>query len=118
MEPRTLNNTNFEDAKRMVSDLEKFGDGDAWLLICKARSKKQAWMKSTKAMAILGLGVIVQVTTRERDSIAEALQFIPGASIYEWHDAGNKVTSRSIKADLSSPGRVVSPFCNEEEDDC
>jgi hypothetical protein len=51
MTDKTLHNSTVSHAKKNVSDLIVFGDGDAWQLICKASSKAEDWMKSTKAMA-------------------------------------------------------------------
>ena len=39
-------------------------------------------MKSTKAMDIEGLGVLVQVSTQQGTEVAEALTFIPDAHLY------------------------------------
>ena len=91
LEEKALNNTNIEDVKKQVSDVEVFGNGDLFQLIAKASSKEQGWMKSTKAMAIPGVGCVVQVTTQQRNPsgayvIAEALTFVPNVSI---HTDGN-----------------------------
>jgi len=95
---KTLNNCDVEGAKEQVSDLEVFGNGDTFLLICKASSKEEKWMKSTKAMPVLGVGCVVQVTTQQGDSIAEALTFVPGACIVEDYSADNTVTARRVFA--------------------
>ena len=79
---KTLSNTTASKAKENVGDLKVWGDGDAFKLICKASSKSEGWMKSTKAMQIDKVGCIVQVTTQQGDNIAEALVFIPGVKIY------------------------------------
>lgn len=84
---KTLNNTNIEDVKKQVSDVEVFGNGDLFQLIAKASSKEQGWMKSTKAMAIPGVGCVVQVTTQQRNPngayiIAEAVTFVPNVTIH------------------------------------
>jgi hypothetical protein len=63
------------------SDAKVFGDPDRWILICKASSDSQGWMKSTKAMQIFGVGCLVQVTTQQGDNIAEAITFVPGVSV-------------------------------------
>jgi len=92
MEDKILNNTNVEEAKKSTSDIEVFGDGDAWKLITKASSKSQGWMKSTKAMKIGNLGgVLVQVTTQQKNpdgsySIAEAITHVPDAYIHEIYE--------------------------------
>lgn len=62
---KTLDNTSAAQAKEKISDLQIWGDGDTFKLICKASSKKEGWMKSTKAMQIDGVGCIVQVTTQQ-----------------------------------------------------
>lgn len=82
MEPRTLDATSADDAASKVSDIKIVGDGDAWVLLCKASSEKQGWMKSTKAMEIYNGGCLVQVTTQQRNpdgsySIAEAVTYVP-----------------------------------------
>jgi len=80
---KSLGSTDINGAKKNVRDIVVFGNGDAFKLICKASSKTEGWMKSTKAMPIHGLGCVVQVTTQQGSNIAEALTFIPGAKIHE-----------------------------------
>ena len=87
---KTLDNENIEQVKENVSDVKVFGNGDLFQLISKASSKKQSWMKSTKAMEIgNGVGCVVQVTTQQGENVAEALTFVPSASI-KTDDDGNK----------------------------
>ena len=93
---KTLHNSTVSGARVNVKDLVVFGDGDTFKLICKASSAKEGWMKSTKAMEIAGVGVVVQVTTQQGDNVAEALQFIPGAVIIPID--GNKENGRKIVA--------------------
>ena len=78
---KTLDITDTKDLSRKVSDVQVFGDPDTWQLICKASSKSQGWMKSTKAMLIPGVGVLVQVSTQQGDHVAEALCLVRGAGI-------------------------------------
>ena len=77
---KTLNVTNEQDGKNKVSDIETHGNTDLWVLICKASSKSQGWMKSTKAMRA-GNGCIVQVTTQQGDNISESICFVPNTYI-------------------------------------
>lgn len=82
---KTLHNTNVEEAKKNVSDIKVFGNGDLFQLICKASSESQGWMKSTKAMETPN-GCVVQVTTQQKNpdgtyAIAEAITFVPGVKI-------------------------------------
>lgn len=79
-ETKTLDVVNVKDAKEKVNDIEVFGNGDAWQLICKASSASQGWMKSTKAMELHN-GCLVQVTTQQGDQVSEALQFVPNVII-------------------------------------
>jgi hypothetical protein len=79
-EEKTLNATDTADTKAKVSDVEVAGTPDVWRLICKASSKAQGWMKSTKAMEVLG-GVVVQVSTQQGSNVAEALVYVPGAML-------------------------------------
>jgi len=63
---KTLNNSTAKHAKDQVKDIEFWGDGDIWKLISKASSVNEGFMKSTKAMEIVGVGCVVQVTTQQR----------------------------------------------------
>lgn len=79
---KNLHNTNVTEAQANTPDLKISGDGDLWVLLCKASSENEGWMKSTKAMEIPGVGCVVQVTTEIRGdcgqlSIAEAVTFVP-----------------------------------------
>ena len=101
MEDKTLDNQDITSAQAKTSDIKVFGDGDAWKLICKASSKSEGWMKSTKAMEVPGAGCLVQVTTQQLNedgtySIAEAVTFVPGTCIDEQTDPDGKVIGRSI----------------------
>ena len=78
---KTLHNSTVSKASNNVSDLVVFGVGDTFKLICKASSKAEGWMKSTKAMEIEGVGCVIQVTTQQGDNVAEALTFVPGVKI-------------------------------------
>ena len=91
---KTLSNT---DTKQ-VKDIEFWGDGDTFKLISKASSKKEGWMKSTKAMEIEGIGCFVQVTTQQGDNVAEALAFAAGVRIVEVKDDDDKVISRKLES--------------------
>lgn len=106
MKEKSLHNTTANGAKKNVKDIQFWGDGDMFKLLCKASSEKEGWMKSTKAMEIEGVGCVVQVTTQQRvrtgilDTlqypevttsspevfsyvIAEAVTFVPGVKIEE-----------------------------------
>ena len=78
---KTLHNSDISGAKKNVSDINVFGDGDLFKLISKASSKAEDWMKSTKAMQIDGVGCVIQVTTQQGDNVSEALTFVQGAKI-------------------------------------
>lgn len=88
---KTLNNSDVSGAKKAISDLRIYGDGDTFKLICKASSESEDWMKSTKAMEIEGVGCVVQVTTQQGANVAEALTFVPGVEILEIEDKGKTV---------------------------
>lgn len=83
MNEKTLHNSDISGARVNVKDIKVFGNGDMFQLLCKASSQKEGWMKSTKAMEILGVGCVVQVTTQQGDNVAEALTFVPGACIVD-----------------------------------
>lgn len=93
---KTLNNSDAKGARKQVKDLEIWGNGDTFRLICKASSSAERWMKSTKAMQIDGVGCVVQVTTQQDGNVAEALCFVPGVRIIDHPLEDGKVTERSI----------------------
>lgn len=78
---KTLHNSDVEGTRVNVPDVRVVGDGDLFLLLSKASSEAEGWMKSTKAMEIEGAGCIVQVTTQQGDQVAEALCFVPGVEV-------------------------------------
>jgi hypothetical protein len=82
---KSLNVTSMDEAKAKVSDVQVFGAPGAWVLLGKASSESQGWMKSTKAMQTPA-GVLVQASTQQQNpdgsyAVAEALTFVPGATI-------------------------------------
>ena len=98
---KTLGNTTASGAKVNVKDIQFWGNGDTFKLISKASSKNEGWMKSTKAMEIERVGCVVQVTTQQRNpdgsyAVAEALTFVPVASIREKFDDSGNVISREL----------------------
>jgi len=93
---KTLHNSTVSGARVNVKDINVFGNGDSFKLICKASSKSEGWMKSTKAMQIDGVGCVIQVTTQQGENVAEALTFVPGVKI-ELID-GDKSNGREIVA--------------------
>jgi|SRR5262245_42193925 len=88
---KTLHNSDDSPATKNVKDLVKYGNSDHWKLLCKASSKGERWMKSTKAYEIEGLGCLVQVTTQQDSNVAESLIFVPGAKITEDENGGRKL---------------------------
>lgn len=89
MAEKDLSVTNTADAQAKISDVKVVGNPDIWTLLCKASSKEQGWMKSTKGMEVPG-GVLVQSSTQQGSNVAEAMAFVPGVKIGT--DAkGNKV---------------------------
>ncbi len=92
---KTLHNSDESGAKQNVPDIEIFGNGDMFQLLCKASSKKEGWMKSTKACEIPGIGCIVQITTQQGNDVAEAVCFVPGVTIVTDINGGRRMVRRS-----------------------
>jgi hypothetical protein len=88
MPDRTLDVTSEDDAKKKISDVEVTGNTDMWTLLCKASSKEQGWMKSTKACNIVGGGCVLQVSTQQDDQVAEALVYLPDVNPVMDPDSG------------------------------
>lgn len=91
-ESRSLDVRSTADAQTKVSDVAVVGNPDQFKLLCKASSKAQGWMKSTKALEVPG-GCVLQVTTQQADSVAEALVFVPGVRIAEDVNDGHKLVA-------------------------
>ncbi len=86
---KTLKNTDNDGARENVPDIQIF-NGDMFVLMSKAYSEEEGWMKSTKACQVPG-GCIVQVSTQQRAlngtwSVAEALTYVPNVAIQEVRD--------------------------------
>ena len=107
MEIKSLGTTDQKGCREAVSDVEIFGE-DLFKLLSKAYSKKQGWMKSTKAMDT-GNGCVVQVTTQQLNkdgsySCAEAITFVPGVAIATVVDSETaEVISRSLRPIQNTP---------------
>ena len=85
MKEKDLGITEVRGAKANIPDLNVYGDGDAFALLCKASSQEQGWMKSTKVCNVPN-GCVVQVTTQQKNpdgsyAVAEALTFVPGVHL-------------------------------------
>ncbi len=96
MKKKDLGITEVRGARANISDLVVYGDGDTFALLCKASSKEQGWMKSTK-VCNLPDGCLVQVTTQQENSdgsyaVAEALTYVPGVNMDK--DANPRVLKR------------------------
>lgn len=77
---KTLNNLEMDQAIQQVNDIEIYGDGDTFKLLCKASSKEEGWMKSTK-VCNLPNGCLIQVSTQQGENVAEAITFVPDVHI-------------------------------------
>lgn len=88
---KNLDIVNGDDAKAKIGDVKFVGNPDTFQLLCKAFSKEQGWMKSTKAMYIKGVGCVVQTTTQQGDMVAESLVFVPGVKIVLDENGGRKL---------------------------
>ena len=90
---KTLHNSDVSGARQNVKDIKVVGNGDTFKLLCKASSKNEGWMKSSKACEIEGVGCIVQVTTQQGDNIAEAVTFVPNVILVDDENGGRKLVA-------------------------
>lgn len=107
MTEKTLGNSDINGTKQNVPDVQTFGDGDTFQLICKASSQAEGWMKSTKAMEIAGVGCVVQMETQQKNldgsySLSMAAVFVPGVAISAMVLNGDPV-GRKLVADEYEP---------------
>jgi len=93
---KSFHNSDVNTTTSNVPDVQFFGDGDTFKLLCKASSESEGWMKSTKAMEIVGVGCVVQVTTQQHGNVAEAVVFIPDVEIRTTFEGG-EVTGRQLR---------------------
>jgi hypothetical protein len=93
---KTLHNSDVNEAKKNVTDLVTFGNGDTFKLICKESSKSEGWMKSTKAMEVPGLGCVVQITTQQGEKVSEAACWVPGTTVVEQKNNDGVVVGRRV----------------------
>lgn len=98
MSEKTLSNITEQGAKERIEDVKFWGEQGMWKLVSKARSEKEGWMKSTKAMQLPN-GVLIQVSTQQGDNVAEALQFISNVKIVDIVNNG-EVVGRILKSIL------------------
>jgi hypothetical protein len=87
MSEKDLTVTGMDDLKGKVPDVQVVGDPGAWVLVCKASSQDQGWMKSTKRMDVWG-GAIYQMETQQRNldgtySLSQSSVFVPGAVTFD-----------------------------------
>lgn len=92
---KTLHNSDISGAKVNVKDIQVVGNGDTFQLLCKASSKVEGWMKSTKAMQVAD-GCLVQVTTQQTNPdgsyvVAEALTYVPGVMVVPDVNGGRRL---------------------------
>jgi hypothetical protein len=101
MAVKSLHNTDSNGAKKNVKDIQFWGNGDTFKLISKASSENEGFMKSTKAMEIIGVGCVVQTTTQQRNpdgsySLTDAVTFVPNCGISETKNDEEVVISRKL----------------------
>lgn len=63
---KTLDISDAKGAKANIKDINIYGDGDTFALLCKASSEEEGWMKSTK-ICNHPKGCVMQVTTQQRN---------------------------------------------------
>ena len=83
---KNLHNTSMSDVRSNTPDINITGNPGAWVCLCKASSKQDGWMKSTKGLEVPS-GVVLQTTTEFRNDVNEvtactdALVFVPNVSL-------------------------------------
>jgi hypothetical protein len=102
LKAKTLDNVDPTTAKSKVLDIKIFGDPNAWLVLSKASSEREGWMKSTKVLPVDGVGCLLQVSTQQMNpdgsySLAEALQWVPGVRVDSDKDANGNIVNRKLR---------------------
>lgn len=73
-----------------------WGDYNAWKVISVLDFGEGARVEVTRAMEISGVGCFLRVSTEFKNSIAEALSFVPFAVIVEEFDVDSTLIGRRI----------------------
>jgi hypothetical protein len=87
IDSKSLSNTNMDDLQNTTPDVQVHGNPGAWICVCKASSKSQGWMKSTKVFPINNsfvAGCLVQVSTELRGHVAESVCWAPGTKLSDF----------------------------------
>lgn len=103
---KTLNNSDISGARKNVKDIEVVGNGDMFQLLCKASSKTEGWMKSTKALET-PMGCVVQVTTYQLQCYDTyySVTFSNGYATQAELRTGNNVPTAGLSRRLAKDGR-------------
>ena len=80
---KTLDISDSKGAQANIPDLVIFGDPDKWKLLCKASSKAEGWMKTTKVMTLKGNIHVIQTETQQKNpngsyALSQALAVVNG----------------------------------------
>jgi len=114
MEAKTLNVTDMKTLEDNVPDVEVHGDPGRWVCICKASSQKQGWMKSTKVLELFGQhGCLVQVSTQQKDSVAESVCFAPNTVLGDFLSE----PSGKMAKEFGEARKIMSVCLMEDDDD-
>lgn len=110
-----------ENLKNQVEDTEIYG-GVEWILLHRASSESQGWMKSTKALPVVEIGCLVQVTTQQKNpdgsySLAEAVTFVPDVEIRENADGTPGLFAIDDEDDMRGEDDDEDDEDDEDEDD-
>ena len=92
---KTLHNSTISGARQNVKDIKVVGNGDRFRLLFKASSEDEGWMKSTKAMEVVG-GCVVQTTTQQRNpdgsyALSDAVCYVPGVKLADDENGGRQL---------------------------
>jgi len=95
---KTLDNASVEQVKANVPDVKIVGNGDLFRVLCKASSKNEGWMKSTKVMVIPGVGAVLNISTQQRNpdgsyAVAEAAVFVPGVEALDLNTSDGRLVA-------------------------
>ena len=96
-----LGKTHEDPNLRIVEEIVKFGAG-TWELLHKESSKSDGWAETTKALEIMGLGVVVKVTCSCRNAggvtvLTNTTTFVPGAVVVRSTDNAGVVMGRCLE---------------------
>ena len=86
----------------MVNINTVVGDACMYCILCKIANEAEGWVKTTLAYEIINIGCVVLVSTQQKNddktyALSETSVFVPGVSIAQCINGGNKLVENRAR---------------------